>query len=149
VPVRSTGWVVDPDDESLVAAVLLDTAERPEVADLARVTAAEGVGDLRCGVGVWDLGPADDRLVRLEVAVDHPVHCRFHVVLPWVDHAEVLRAVSSGGALALGSGDGEGEWLVLNVDPQRLQPVIDLLDRQGSPGREETQDGPATGGDVA
>jgi hypothetical protein len=125
VSVRSTGWVVDPDDGQPVAAVLLEVENRPDVADLARVVALEGPGDLRCGIGVWDLD--EPVLVRLEVALDHPVHCRFHLVLGWAEHATWLASVADGGAMAVGTGDGDGSWLLLNVDGRRLGEVLDLL----------------------
>jgi hypothetical protein len=128
VPARSTGWVVDPDDGRPVPAVLLDTTGRPDVADLARVMAIEGVGDLRCGVGVWDLDGPEAALVRLEAALDHPVRCRFHLVLSWAEHAAWLAAVADTAAVAVGTGDGDGAWLMLDVDGGRLAAVLALLD---------------------
>lgn len=125
----STGAIVDPDDagvERVLPALVLDPSGRPDVADLVRVQADEGVGDLRCGVGVWDLGPPEAWLVRLEVAVDHPVRCRFHTVLGWADHREWLAAVGAAGSVALALGDPDGRWLVLTVDPDRLLPLLAL-----------------------
>lgn len=130
VTLLSVGAIVDPGDdgaERILPALALDATERPDVADLVRVQADEGVGDLRCGVGVWDLGPSQDCLVRLEVAVDHPVRCRFHTVLPWAGHEAWLSSVAAAGAVALDVGDPEGRWLVLTVDPARLVPLLDLL----------------------
>jgi hypothetical protein len=133
--------MVDPADDSLVAAVLLDASARPDVADLARVTALDGVGDLRCGVGVWDVDGPDHLLVRFEVAVDHPVRCWFHLVVPWEPHRHWLAEVVAGGALAVGTGEGDGDWLVLTVDPARLGPVLDLLG--DASGRDEGDGGAA------
>jgi hypothetical protein len=130
--VVSTGFIADPDDGSLVAAMVLDASARPDVADLTRVHALEGVGDLRCGLGVYDVGPPASWLVRLEVAVDHPVHCRFHAVVDWASHRPWLTAVADGGAVAIGTGDDSGYWLRLNVDAARVGPVLELLDQRSS-----------------
>ena len=91
-----------------------------------RVHDAEGVGDLRCGLGVWDVGPPGEWLVRLEVAVDHPVRCHFHTVLHWATHRDWLASVAAVGAFALNAGDPDGRWLVLTVDPERLAPLAGL-----------------------
>ena len=126
VPTLSVGAILDPADGSVLPALVLDPSDRPDVADLVRVQAAEGVGDLRCGLGVWDLGPPETWLVRLEVAVDHPVRCHFHTVIDWTTHRVWLDSVAGAGAVALGTGDAEGRWLVLNVDPERLTPLLTL-----------------------
>lgn len=126
LPLTSVGAVVDPGDDALLPALVLDPRGRPDVADLVRVQADEGVGDLRCGVGVWDLGPPEGWLVRLEVAVDRPVHCRFHTVLEWAAHRPWLASAAAAGAVALGIGDAEGRWLVLTIDPLRLAPLLAL-----------------------
>jgi len=126
VVATSVGSILDPGDHSVVPALVLDAAQRPDVTDLVRVQAAEGVGDLRCGVGLWDVGPPGDWLVRLEVLVDHPVHCRFHTVLDWATHRSWLVSVAAAGAIALSVGDTEGRWLVVTVDPGRLVPLLGL-----------------------
>lgn len=132
VAVMSTGFIVDPDDGATVAAMVLDTTDRPDVADLARVHAAEGVGDVRCGLGVFDLGPPECWLVRLEVAVDHPVQCRFHTVMDWVGHRQWLASVVDGGSVAVGAGVDAEHWLRLNVDPSLVAPVLGQLERRAS-----------------
>lgn len=131
VPTVSVGAIVDPTDDAVLPALVLATDERPDVVDLVRVHATDGVGDLRCGIGIWDLGEPDAWLVRLEVAVDHPVHCRFHTVLTWATHRSWLASVADAGALALGTGDHEGRWLVLTVDPDRLGPLLALPGADG------------------
>lgn len=132
VEVVSTGMIIDPDDAATVAAMVLDTTNRPDVADLTRVHATEGIGDVRCGLGVYDIGPSDGWLVRLEVSVDHPVHCRFHTVVDWIGHREWLGTIVDGGAVAIGTGDDAGTWLRLNVDPELVSPVLEMLDRRAS-----------------
>jgi len=127
VPVVSVGAIVDPGEDGVIPAVVLDPARRPDVADLVRVQASDGVGDLRCGMGVWDLGDPEAWLVRVEVSVDHPVTCRFHYVLPLAGNEAWLRSAAAAGGIALGTGDPEGRWLVVTVDPARLGPVLGLL----------------------
>lgn len=132
IEVVSTGIILDPDDAATVAAMILDATSRPDVADLARVHATEGIGDVRCGLGVYDVGPPDSWLVRLEVSVDHPVQCRFHTVVDWDGNREWLGAIVDGGAVAIGTGDATGTWLRLNVDPELVGPVLEMLDRKAS-----------------
>lgn len=124
LPLRSLGTIVDADDGRVIPAAVLDSAGRPDVADLIRVHASEGIGDLRCGVGLWDVGDPSGWLLRLEVTVDHPVACRFHVVLGWSASRAWLEAVANAGAVALATGDSEGRWLMLNVDPKRLGSLL-------------------------
>lgn len=133
----SVGAVVDPDLDQEVPAVCLDARDRPEVGDLARVHASEGVGDLRLGLGVWDLGPPTDWLVRLEVVVTLPVVCRFFWCVAWEDHQAWLDRVGSVGVVAVGTlgldGEPGGDWLVMNVAGERLAPVLaDLTGRAGA-----------------
>jgi len=134
VPVASTGAVLDPDFGEEVAAVCLDARDRPEVADLARVHGSEGVGDLRLGLGVWDLGPPEDWLVRLEVVVTRPVVCEFFWVIAWDGHQAWLDHVAARGVVALGTleldGEPGGDWLLMNVAPERLEPVLAALGRR-------------------
>lgn len=126
VVATSVGAILDPTDHAEVPALVLDASDRPDVIDLVRVQAVDGVGDLRCGIGVWDVGPPGEWLVRLEVLVDHPVHCRFHTVLPWASHRPWLASVAAAGAVALSVGDPEGRWLIVTVDPVRLRPLLEL-----------------------
>lgn len=154
VPVESLGWVEVPCDEVLapppdarphtsgdadaahwrgvvsLPAVVIDTRHRSDVADLIRVSASEGVGDLRCGLGADDTGAPEAWRLRLEVLVDHPVVCRFHLVVPWLEWRDWWRSVATAGAVALNLGAVDTSWLVLDVDPRALGPVLDLLEHE-------------------
>lgn len=130
VPVVSTGVIVDPDDNQAVPAMVVDASSRLDVGGLAAAHAAGGIGDLRCGVGVFDLGPAEGWLVRIEVMVDEPVTCRFHSVVGWAGHRAWLAQVAAAGAVAFSTAGGDGSWLRLNVDPRRLGEVLDDLQRR-------------------
>ena len=133
IPVESTGQILVEGIAGQIPAVMLATEGRADVTDLARVHATEGIGDVRCGFGVYDVGEPHTWLVRFEVAVDHPVHCRFHFVITWSDHAAWLHEVARHEAVAVGTGGTDGNWLVLNVDRQRLEPVLDLLGSRHRP----------------
>lgn len=128
VPVVSTGVIVDPDDNEAVAAVVVDTGGRPDVGGVVAAHAVGGIGDLRCGIGVYDLGPPQGWLVRIEVMVDRPVQARVHWVVDWAGHRGWLALVASAGAVAFSTTDGDGSWLRLNVDRQRLGAVLDGLE---------------------
>ena len=132
VPVVSAG-AIEADGEVLPA-VVLDAAGRPDVADLARVHAVEGMGDLRSGVGLYDVGPRSDWLVRVEVLVDDPVRCRFHLVLDAGEGQALLAAAADRGALAIGCDPPERSgWLAVHVDAEALLPVLARL-AEGAPG---------------
>ena len=129
---RSVGTILA--DGQPLPALVLDARDRPDVADLARVHELEGIGDLRSGLGVFDLGPRRDWLVRFELAVDHPVRCRFHAVLGLDDAAPLLRQAGAAGSIAVGTEPvDESRWLAVHVDPDRLAAVLDGLDDPEGP----------------
>lgn len=133
VPVASAG-AIEADGE-VVPAVVLDARQRPDVADLARVHAVEGIGDLRTGLALFDLGPRRDWLVRVEVLVDAPVRCRFHLVLAVDEGEALLRAGSAAGSLAIGCHPPEDHgWLVVHLDASAVAPVLARLARTRGPG---------------
>lgn len=154
IPVESLGWVEvsrdevlvpppgtspDPSDDVdastgggavLLPAVVIDTRDRADVADLVRVSASEGVGDLRCGLGADDTGAPEAWRLRLEVLVDHPVACRFHLVVPWLEWRTWWRSVATSGAVVLNLGGIDASWLVLDIDPRALGAVLDILENE-------------------
>lgn len=118
------GWTVD-EDGALHPTVVLDVAGRPEVSDLPRVHAADGVGDL-----ATSLRPVDDG-VLLEVAMTSPVRAAFavHVRLP--EHSEILRAAATANRLVLATTEpderGGGLWLAIDLDGPRLSELLDSI----------------------
>ena len=100
LPIQATAIVPTllGDQHQVVPAVLLRTGRR-DLRDLARVHAAEGSGAART---TWDalLAPDGSGLVRLRVAFQEPVTCRFIVVFDLPQHAAFLSAVAAAGRLS-------------------------------------------------
>ncbi|HSL59177.1 MAG TPA: hypothetical protein VK866_15125 [Acidimicrobiales bacterium] len=126
VPVVSVGRTTVEGDDRALPAVLLDVSDRPDVADLARVHALEGVGDVRTAAAVRTVGDPADWLIRLDVAVDRPVRCRFHVVTGLVASLGLLRDVADTGLLVIATGEPEpgARWLAVEIDRPQLAEVL-------------------------
>lgn len=97
---------------------LVDVGGRPDVADLARVHAVEGVGDLRTTVAV------DGGRLVLGVSLRHPVRCDFGVALRAPEHLPLLVEAAGAGHLLLATSDPHAEdrpsWLAVHLDRQQL-----------------------------
>jgi hypothetical protein len=134
--VLDTGVAFDGDGVAY-ATVVLDVGGRPDVADLARVHAVEGIGDL-----VTSLEPVPGGLT-LHVRLDHPVRARFGVAFELPAHRPVLDHAAITGALLLATTAPEGVdpgrehpnplWLAVDLDGERLAALVALLDGPGPP----------------
>ena len=102
----------------------VDVTDRPDVADLARVHAVEGVGDLTTSASV-----VGGRLL-LGVALTSPVTCRFSLDLG-PEHAELLVDAAVSGHLLLATTPPEAPerpvWLALDVDRGLLLSAVAAL----------------------
>jgi hypothetical protein len=103
--------------------VVLDVAHRPDVADLPRVHAVEGVGDI-----VTLVDATDDGLV-LTVRLTRPVIAEFAVRFLLPEHLEVLGHAALVGHLLLATtppaaaGDNP-VWLAVDLDGPGLAAVL-------------------------
>jgi hypothetical protein len=129
VPVRSVGRTTVEGGDRPLPAILLDVADRPDVADLARVHAMEGIGDVRTSAAVLAEGDPPSWRLRLDVAVDRPVTCRFHVVLDLVSSFGMLRDVAETGLLVFATGEPEpgATWLAVEIDRTQLADVLSTI----------------------
>jgi len=123
--VLSSGWTMSEIDGEMVSlpSVALDTAGRADVADLARVHAMEGVGDIRTLATPAELGA-----VRFDVVVVTPVRCHLSFVVS-AEHRPILEYAASESLLVLATGDPSvvGEtWLAVNIDGPALTAVLGL-----------------------
>lgn len=95
--------------------VVLDVAERPDVADLPRVHAIDGVGDISTALAV--VGAS----AMLTVTLTRPVRNEFTIAFVLPDHAEVLAHAAVSGTLLLATTppSAEGDhplWLAIDID---------------------------------
>lgn len=137
IDVVDAGITID-EDGTAFPTVVIDVTARPDVADLPRVHALEGIGDIRTLVDV-----TDDELL-LTVLLTTPVVARFSIRFSLAAHLEVLAHAAIAGHLLLATTDPtsaanrdavdgpEPVWLAIDIDRARLAEVlVPLLDRDG------------------
>ncbi|MEM9713886.1 MAG: hypothetical protein AAGA17_16830 [Actinomycetota bacterium] len=128
LPADEVGFTIDA-DERVWPTVSVDAASHPGVADLARVHAVEGVGDVRTTARRID-GPAG-ALFLLGVTLSTPVRASFAVRFDLPAHREFLEAVAGVGHLVVATTDpGEVEhdrplWLAVDLDGPALLEALD------------------------
>ena len=108
--------------------VTIDVSDSPEVADLARVHAVEGVGD------VSTIALRQDDAVVIGVRLSKPVEAIFAVAFHYELHKEFLREVSDAGALVFATtntahaGEEQPLWLSVDIDGSSLRRTLMLDD---------------------
>ncbi len=122
LPLIETGMTVA--GGQVLPVVLVDASDRPDVADLARVHAVEGVGDV-----TTYLAPAPGSGLAVTVSCSTPVRCTFSVVLG-PDERPVLEHAADAGVLVVatsapdpGGGDNP-TWLAVDVDGEALAAAV-------------------------
>ena len=126
LPVLEVGTTFDETGRALPTAVV-DGASHPEVADLARVHAMEGIGDLRTEAMRM---PTDDPDVGdallLGVRMTSPVLAMFVLVFDADAHHDFLVEAGRLGELVIAhtppsnAGDDHPAWLAINLDGDAL-----------------------------
>ena len=108
--------------------VTIDVLESPEVADLARVHAVEGVGD------VSTLALRQDDAFVIGVRLSKPVEAIFAVAFHYELHKDFLREVADAGALVFATtntehaGEEQPLWLSIDIDGSSLRQTLMLDD---------------------
>ena len=104
--------------------VTIDVSQSPEVADLARVHAVEGIGD------VSTHAIRQDDAVVLGVQLTSPVRAIFAVAFSYAQHREFLKDVAEAGALIFATTDVENAhedqplWLSVDIDGSALLETL-------------------------
>ena len=104
--------------------VTIDTSQSPEVADLARVHAVEGIGD------VSTHAIRQDDTVVVVVQLTSPVQAMFAVAFSYSLHAEFLKDVADAGSLIFATTDtGSAHeehpvWLSVDIDGDALRQMM-------------------------
>ena len=104
------------DENKWMPTVTIDVSQSPEVADLARVHAIEGIGD------VSTHAIRQDDAVVLGVQLTSPVRAIFAVAFSYAQHREFLKDVAEAGALIFATTNVENAiedqplWLSVDID---------------------------------
>ncbi len=112
------------DENKWMPTVTIDVSQSPEVADLARVHAVEGVGD------VSTHAIRQDDSVVLGVQMTSPVRAMFAVAFRYAQHREFLKDVAEAGALIFATTDveiahdGQPLWLSVDIDGSALLETL-------------------------
>ena len=118
------------DENKWMPTVTIDVSQSPEVADLARVHAVEGIGD------VSTHAIRQDDAVVLGVQLTTPVRAIFAVAFSYAQHREFLKDVAEAGALIFATTDVENAiedqplWLSVDIDGSAL---LETLRNSGDP----------------
>ena len=114
-------------DENLwLPTVTIDVSQAPEVADLARVHAVEGIGD------VSTHAIRQDDAIVIGVQLTSPVQAMFAVAFSYSLHAEFLKAVADAGSLIFATTNAAAAheehplWLSVDIDGDALRQTMNL-----------------------
>ena len=108
--------------------VTIDVSQSPEVADLARVHAVEGIGD------VSTHAIRQDDTIVVGVQLTSPVQAMFAVVFSYASHREFLTEVADAGSLVFATTNTETAheerplWLSVDIDGSALRQTLLFID---------------------
>ena len=112
------------DGDVWMPTVTIDVSESPEVADLARVHAVEGIGD------VSTHAIRQDDAIVIGVQLTSPVRAIFAVAFSYALHREFLNEVADAGSLIFATTDAQTAhedrplWLSVDIDGNALRQTI-------------------------
>jgi hypothetical protein len=114
-------------DENLwLPTVTIDVSQTPEVADLARVHAVEGIGD------VSTHAIRQDDAILVGVQLTSPVQAMFAVAFSYARHGDFLKEVADAGSLIFATTEVEAAhedrplWLSIDIDGDALRQTMYL-----------------------
>ncbi len=114
------------DENVWLPTVTIDVSQAPEVADLARVHAVEGIGD------VSTHAIRQDDAIVVGVQLTSPVQAMFAVAFSYVLHADFLKEVADTGSLIFATTNVEAAhedrplWLSVDIDGDALRQTMNL-----------------------
>ena len=106
--------------------VTIDVSHSPEVADLARVHAVEGIGDVNTHA------IRQDDAIVVGVQLTSPVQAMFAVAFSYALHADFLKEVADAGSLIFATTEVEAAhedrplWLSVDIDGDALRRTMNL-----------------------
>jgi hypothetical protein len=114
------------DENTWLPTVTIDVSQSPEVADLARVHAIEGIGD------VSTHAIRQDDTVLVGVQLTSPVQATFAVAFSYSMHQEFLNEVAEAGSLVFATTATESAhedrplWLSVDIDGTALRQTLQM-----------------------
>jgi hypothetical protein len=114
------------DGDVWMPTVTIDVSQSPEVGDLARVHAVEGIGD------VSTHAIRQDDTVVVGVQLTRPVRAIFAVAFSYAVHREFLNEVADAGTLVFATTNTETAredrplWLSIDIDGNALRQSINI-----------------------
>ena len=114
------------DENVWMPTVTIDVSQAPEVADLARVHAVEGIGD------VSTHAIREDDAIVVGVQLTSPVQAMFAVAFSYALHREFLEEVADAGSLIFATTNVEAAhdehplWLSVDIDGNALRQTIEI-----------------------
>ncbi len=127
---QDVGYAVG-DDGVMTPTAVLDVVDHPEVADLARVHAVEGFGDVRTsGRRIDGAGPSGGDLFLLGIALTSPVRAAFAIAFPLPEAEGFLADAADAGRLALATTSVDTVdadrpwWLAIDLDRSALLAAL-------------------------
>ena len=128
MPVLSTGVTVDATGERHPT-VVVDASGRPEIGDLARVHAVEGIGDIATEAAAVPIGDGIWRFF-LAVIISSPVKCTFVLEFALPSDRHVLDEAAAAGRLVIATTSPERAgldqplWLAIDLDTGALAGAL-------------------------
>lgn len=113
-------------EDTWMPTVTIDVSQSPEVADLARVHAVEGIGD------VSTHAIRQDDTVLVGVQLTSPVQAMFAVAFSYELHREFLNEVADAGSLVFATTATESAqedrplWLSVDIDGTALRQTLQI-----------------------
>ena len=114
------------DENVWLPTVTIDVSNSPEIADLARVHAVDGIGD------VSTHAIREDYTIVVGVQLTSPVQAMFAVAFSYALHREFLEEVADAGSLIFATTDAEAAheehplWLSVDIDADALRQTMNL-----------------------
>ena len=114
------------DENVWLPTVTIDVSQSPDVADLARVHAVEGIGD------VSTHAIREDDTIVVGVQLTSPVQAMFAVAFSYALHREFLEEVADTGSLIFATTEVEAAheeqplWLSVDIDGDALRQSMNL-----------------------
>jgi hypothetical protein len=114
------------DEDTWMPTVTIDVSQSPEVADLARVHAVEGIGN------VTTHAIREDDTVLLGVQLTSPVQATFAIAFSYALHRDFLNEVADAGTLVFATTDTETAheerplWLSVFIDGSALRQTLQM-----------------------
>ena len=114
------------DENVWLPTVTIDVSHSPEIADLARVHAVEGIGD------VSTHAIREDDAIVVGVQLTSPVQAMFAVAFSYALHREFLEEVADAGSLIFATTDVKAAyeeqplWLSVDIDGNALRQTIKI-----------------------